>query len=170
VGVGIGGASGYPNSAGKIDQQAYYSSSDTLVGWSRSLFVMGALADYLSFGGWFGNGTFASHDWHAQMSGGGFRLEVFPLYVLVPSLKDLGVSAKLGLGSGKLIAKTSSSEGADGVQSYLGLGAFHEWTVAHALGGHAVIGPSLEYDAVVTRAVTAGSLAVGLRLAFYGGI
>jgi hypothetical protein len=170
LGVGFGGASGYPNSASKIDQPAYYTSSDLLLGRTTNLFVMGALADYLNFGLWYGSGHFASQAWSATSGGGGFRLEVFPLFTLVPSLKDLGVLASLGLGSSKLVSKDGSSAGADGVQSFLGTGVFYEWSLFHALGGHVALGPSLDYDAVVTRSITSGALSGGFRLAFYGGL
>src|SRR5437899_1240774 len=40
-GFGVAGASGYPNSASKIDDPSYYSSSDLLRGSGGSFFLMG---------------------------------------------------------------------------------------------------------------------------------
>src|SRR5262247_3119094 len=63
AGAGLAGSSGYPNSATKIDDPAFYSSSDLMVGSAFSLFLMGALTDYLNFGLWFGNARYASAHW-----------------------------------------------------------------------------------------------------------
>src|SRR5690349_16552769 len=53
LGVGPIGASGYPNDLSKIGDSNFYSASGWMVGNSESVMLMGALADYLSFGFWY---------------------------------------------------------------------------------------------------------------------
>jgi hypothetical protein len=171
LGAGLAGSSGYPNDSTKIDVAGYYSQSDLLFGAGGSLFVMGALADYLNFGFWFGRASYGSSDWRSSGSGGGFRVEGFPLYVLVPKLRDLGIFTQLGLGSTSLEVKstTASYPKADGVQSFIGAGAFYEWRLFDMIGGHVAAGPSLEYDVTYSRSIERHGVLAGGRLVFYGG-
>jgi hypothetical protein len=168
-GWGAAGSSGYPNNASKINDPNYYSASDLLGGSGGTFLVMGALADYVNFGIWFGGGTFESKDWKSTGGGAGLRVDLFPLYVLVPKLRDLAVFGQFGLGSTKLEAKAGGYEPAVGVQSYLGAGVFYEWSLFRMLGGHVSGGPSLEYDAIYSLSAERHSLMVGGRFAFYGG-
>jgi hypothetical protein len=170
VGAGVAGASGYPNNSDQIGDPNYYSSSNLLVGTGSALFVGGAFADYLNFGVWLGSQKFHSKDWRSTGGGGGFRLEVFPLFVLVPSLKNLGLEAQFGIGGASLQAQGGNYPEASGTQSFLGIGAFYEIPLFKALGGHGTIGPSFEYDNIFTQSVDRGSSLLGVRLAFYGGM
>ncbi len=170
LGVGLAGSSGYPNSATKIDDPAFYSASDLMTGFGSSLFVMGALTDYVSFGLWFGSGTYQSAGWRSSGAGGGFRVEAFPLYRLVPPLADLGVFTQLGLGATTLKTKRPGNyPEADGAQSFLGVGAFYEAWTPKLLGGHAAAGPTVEYDVITSRAIERHGALAGLRIVFYGG-
>jgi hypothetical protein len=170
LGYGLAGSSGYPNSATKIDVPAFYSSSDLMSGGGGSLFVMGALADYVSFGLWFGSATYQSADWRSTGFGVGFRVEAFPLYVLVPSLADLGVYTQLGVGSTSLTTKVAGNyPSADGAQSFLGAGMFYELLKPQLLGGHLAAGPSAEYDVITSRATERHGALAGVRVVFYGG-
>jgi len=171
AGGGIAGSSGYPNGASKIGDPAFYSSSDLMAGGGSSLFVMGALTDYLNFGLWFGQARFASSRWQSTGVGGGFRIEAFPLLSLVPILADLAVFTQLGIGSTTLHTKLPGNyPDADGAQSYLGAGAFYEWSLFKALGGHVSGGPSIEYDVITTPSIERHGALLGLRAAFYGGL
>jgi hypothetical protein len=173
-GYGLGGASGYPNNSTQIGNQAYYSSSDLLAGSGSALFIGGALADYLNFGFWFGGGTFQSHDWTLKEGAFGVRAEVFPLYSFAPVLKGLGAFAQFGFGTTTLDVKNPPQgvtyPEAKGTQSFIGVGALWEFTIFHLFGGHAVIGPTLEYDAYYSSPMSAGSGLLGGRFAFYGGM
>ncbi len=167
---GLAGSSGYPNSATKIDNPAFYSSSDLMTGGGASLFVMGALADYVSFGLWFGSSTFQSADWRSTGFGIGFRVEAFPLYTLVPQLADLGVFTQLGLGSTTLRTKLPGNyPSADGAQSYLAAGLFYEAFTPKLFGGHLAVGPSAQYDVITARSIERHGAVAGLRVVFYGG-
>jgi len=169
-GYGLGGASGYPNAASKIDDPNYYSASDLLVGNGSSLFIMGALADYANVGFWFGGGVFESKHWRSTGGGAGLRVELFPLYILYPKLRDLGVVGQFGIGSSKLESKIGDYPAAVGTQSFLGVGLFYEFKMFRALGGHAAGGPSFEYDVIASRSMERHGAMLGGRIAFYGGI
>jgi hypothetical protein len=168
-GGGVAGSSGYPNNATKIGDYDYYSASGWMAGSNFDLLIMGALADYLSFGFWFGAGNYQNRDWRSIGGGGGFRLEVFPLYTLVPKLKNLGVLGQFGIGSTTLDAKFNSGVSSDGTESFIGTGIFYEASVAKFFGGHASLGPSLEYDVITSRSIERNGLTFNLRAVFYGG-
>jgi hypothetical protein len=131
--------------------------------------VMGALTDYLNLGFWFATATFRGNNQHATHVGVGLRVEAFPLIALVPRLEGLGVFSQFGLGSGKLTMRSSIVPDAVGTQSFIGLGAFYEWSFAHVLGGHFGVGPSLEYDAVWSLPFEQHGLLATARFVFYGG-
>jgi hypothetical protein len=167
-GVAFAGSSGYPNNARLLDNPEFYSSSPMLVGWSSSWFLMGALTDYVSFGPMLTLATFESDAWKSTGWGFGFRGEVFPLVKLVPKLADAAVYAQLGVGSTELRAK-GPYPSADGTQSFLGIGLHHEWRLARLLGGHAALGPEIEYDVIRAESIERHWLTIGLRVAWYGG-
>ncbi len=169
AGLGVAGSSGYPKAASKIDDPAYYSSSNLLAGSGGTFFVLGSLTDYLSFGFWFGGATFESNDWRSTGSGGGVRVEVFPFGGIAPRLKNLGLLGQAGLGVSKLHEKAGIYPDANGSQSFLSAGVFYEIPLFKMIGGHVALGPSLEYDAIFTPSIERHSAMLGARLAFYGG-
>jgi hypothetical protein len=167
-GIAFAGASGYPNNENFIGNPNYYSASPLLVGWSTSFFLMGAISDYLSIGPMFTIATFESDKWKSSGVGVGLRGEVFPLVSLVPALADTSVYAQLGVGSTQLRAKGPYPT-ADGTQSFVGIGLHHEWRLTRLLGGHAAVGPDLEYDVITSHAAERHWMTLGLRVAWYGG-
>jgi hypothetical protein len=83
----------------------------------------------------------------------------------------LGLSAQFGVGSAKLMTKLPGHyPSADGVQSFLGLGAFYEWSIAKAIGGHFAGGPSVEYDVITAQSIGRNAFVAGGRFVFYGGM
>lgn len=164
-----GTAAGYPNQASEIGVPAYYGAGGAMAGGGVNAFVMGALADVFNFGLWIGYTVIQNNDWRSEGLGGGFRLEAFPLYSLVPKLKDLGLFAQFGIGSANLEAQRGYYPGADGVQSYVSFGAFYEWTIIHMKRGHFTLAPSVEYDYVGARSIDRHTFGLGLRVAFYSG-
>jgi hypothetical protein len=168
VGAALAGASGYPNDVSKENDPAYFSDGGTLLGGGGEVFVMGAFADYLNFGFWGGSTSVSNGNYRSHGSGGGFRVEAFPLYELVPSLSGLGFFAKFGLGDAKLTSKDGSTPEAGGTQSYVGTGVFLEWKLWSMLGGHVSAGPSVEIDYVYAPSIDWHGGFVGGRLAFYG--
>ena len=169
VGIGLGAASGYPNDSNDIGNPSDYSASGWMAGSSETLFVMGALTDYLNVGFFFRQSNFRNGDWRSSGSGGGLRLEAFPLAVVYPRLSGLGLMAQFGIGSAKLSSSTPGLPEAGGTQSFGGGGVLYEWTFWHALGGHFAAGPSLEFEAIWSEPLERHGLLATGRLAFYGG-
>lgn len=164
-----GTAAGYPNQASQIGDPTYYGAGGAMAGGGLNGYVMGALADVFNFGLWFGYTVIQNNDWRSEGVGGGFRLEAFPFYSLVPKIRDLGFFAQFGIGSANLEAQHGLYPGADGVQSYVSVGAFYEWTVLRMKHGHFTFAPSIEYDYVGARSIDRHTLGLGLRVAFYSG-
>ena len=168
LGAGLVGASGYPNDSSKIGEQSYYSASGWMLGTAQSLFVMGALSDYISVGFWYAHATAANGDWRSNGNGGGLRVEVFP-FAGIQRFAGLGLLGQFGLGGGSLSAKQPGYPEATGTQSFVLAGVFHEWSSGHVLGGHFAIGPSLEYGAIWSQSFERHGLTANARLVFYGG-
>jgi hypothetical protein len=169
-GAGLAESSGYPNDVNRIGDPSAYSASGAMLGSGGSVFVMGALADYVNFGVWFGAVRASNGDFRSSGRGGGFRVEAFPLYRLVPALKDFGVMARFGIGGANLDTTLPGNyPGADGTQSYLGAGVFQEFRIFKMLGGHVSIGPALDYDAIFSRSIEWHGMTLGGRFVFYGG-
>ncbi len=168
-GAGVVGASGYPNDVTQIGDPRYYAASGWMVGTSTSLMLMGALTDYLSFGFWYAHATAENRDFRSRGDGGGLRVEAFPLVSIAPSFAGLGLAAQFGIGSANLPSKTPGVPTAEGTQSFVGAGVFHEWTLARLLGGHLAAGPSLEYDAIWSQPFERHGLTASARVVFYGG-
>jgi hypothetical protein len=169
LGVGFGGASGYPNDSTKIGDPRYYLASGPMAGTSETVLLMGALTDYLSFGAWFNHASYAAHDFHSEGSAGGLRVDTFPLVRLYPRLGGLALFAEFGIGGGNLRSEVPGVETAQGTQSFVGFGSFYEWSFGHLFGGHFAVGPSLELDATVTQPFNREGLVASARLVFFGG-
>jgi hypothetical protein len=167
-GVAVSGASGTPNDAKLLDDPAAYSESPLLLGWSSSYFLMGALADWISFGPMFTVAGAESPSWKSTGVGGGVRVEIFPLVTLMPAFADLAAYAHLGVGSAEVRAK-GPYPASEGTQSLFGIGVHHEWRLGGLLGGHAAAGPMLEYDAIRSTSSERHWLTTGFRLVWYGG-
>lgn len=167
-GFGLAASSGYPNDPKFIGNEAYYSSTPMLAGHATSFFLMGAFTDWVSFGPMVNVATFENDTWKSTGFGVGFRLETFPLLRLFPTLADTSVYSQLGFGSAALRAKLDVPD-SDGSQSFLGVGIHHEFRLARLLGGHAAIGPFVEYDAIFAKPIERHWLSVGVRIAWYGG-
>jgi hypothetical protein len=164
-----GTAAGYPNQAAQIGDPSYYGAGGVMGGGGVNGYVMAALADVFNFGLWFGYSVVANKDWSSEGLGGGFRLEAFPLYSLVPALRDLGFFGQFGIGSANLEPEHGTYPGSDGIQSYISIGAFYEWTFLQTKHGHFTIAPSLEYDYVFARSIDRHTAGLGLRVAYYSG-
>jgi hypothetical protein len=169
-GAGIGRGSGYPNDSSKIGDPSYYWSSGWMPGTGESVFVMGAFADYFSFGFFYQGAVYRNADLRSGGEGGGLRIEAFPLAIVYPRLANLGGLAEFGIGTAGLDSrKNVPAPAAGGTQSFAGIGVFYEWPFAHLLGGHLAAGPILEYDAIWTQPFDRYGLLASVRVAFYGG-
>jgi hypothetical protein len=166
-GLGLASSAGYPNDSNDIGNPDYYAASGLLAGGGGSGFVMGALTDYLSFGFWGGAATFNNATWHSTGPGGGLRLELFPLYALGKAFRDLGVYTQVGIGGTTLVYRDAPGVSSSGVASALGAGVFYEFWLLKAGRGHFALGPSLEYDAVVSEPIERHGALFGARLVWY---
>jgi hypothetical protein len=169
VGATVFGASGYPNDVTKIGDPAQYAASGFMLGSSETLFVMGALADYLNFGFWYAHAAASNRDFVSSGDGGGLRVEIFPLIGYRPRFAGLGLLGQFGVGIGSLSLAKEHASVSEGTQSFIAAGAFYEWSFGHFLGGHIEVGPSLEYDAIFSLAFERHGLVASARLAFCGG-
>jgi hypothetical protein len=169
AGAGPVGASGYPNDLTKIGDPGYYAASGWMLGNGETLFVMGALADYLNVGFWYTHESAENKDWRSIGNGGGLRVEAFPLLDVFPRLAGLGALAQFGLGSGFLESKVLNTPRDEGTQSFIATGVLYEWSFGHLLGGHLGAGPTLEYHAVWSQAFERHGLLASARFVFYGG-
>lgn len=167
-GGALGASSGYPSNPKYIDNPDFYASSPMLGGFSTSYFLMGALSDYFSFGPNVTIATLESAEWKSTGFGIGARGEFFPFVHAVPVLADLAAYAHLGIGSSELRPK-GPYPSASGTQSFLGIGIHHEWRLTRLLGGHAALGPYIEYDTIRTPSYERHWASVGLRVVWYGG-
>jgi hypothetical protein len=167
-GIAFAGASGYPNDVKLLNNPDFYSQSPLLVGYSTSLFVLGALSDYVNFGPVFTTANFESAAWKSTGFGLGFRGEFFPFVDLFPALANTAAFAQLGFGRTELRAK-GNYPSADGSQSMLGLGVHHELRLGTLLGGHAALGPELEWNLIDAKTASRNWLTAGLRVVWYGG-
>jgi hypothetical protein len=170
LGTGLGGASGYPNNSSDIGNEADYSASGFMVGTTESIFLMGALSDYVSFGFMFNHGLFRNPNFYSNTDGVGLRIEGYPLVGLGRRWQGLGLLAQFGFGTGDLVSKPPNLPEAEGSQSFGAAGVFYEWSVGvMRTGGHIGIGPSLEYDAIWSQPFESHGLVASLRVAFYSG-
>jgi hypothetical protein len=166
VGGGMGAGVGYPNDTNDIGK-LHHQASGWMPGVGGTLLFLGALADYLNVGFWYAHATFGDQGRRAGQDGIGLRVEAFPLIALSPGWAGLGAFSEFGFGSARL--NTPGQPQVGGTQSMIGVGALYEWSVAHLLGGHLGVGPSLEYDAVFTTPYAQNGVIANLRLVFYGG-
>ncbi len=169
MGLGLAGASGYPNAATKIGDPAYYDGSDVMGGGGGSIFGMGALTDWLNFGFFYARANFRSGQWSTYGGGGGVRVELFPLYRVYPRLRDLGVYGQFGIGTDTLTPTSGNREASSGTQSFLGAGVFYELFLGTGLGGHFAAGPMFEYDVETTQSNARQCALLGGRVALYTG-
>ncbi len=170
AGAGLASTTGYPAKVTKVDDPAYYAKSGTLYGTTSSLLVMAALVDYLNFGIFMTSGRYENSAVDVRSFGGGVRVEAYPFYSRGRGWRDLAVYASFGLGGSKLEAKNNPlSLGAEGVQSFVGVGALYEWSFGHLFGGHFAGGPSLGYDAIFSSSIEQHAVSLTGRIAYYGG-
>ncbi len=130
---------------------------------------MYSLSDWLSFGAFYSRAQFRSGQWFTYGGGGGIRVDLFPLYYVSRSLRDLGVYGQFGIGTSTLSPTSGSQEPASGTESFLGGGIFYELFLGKGLGGHWAAGPTLEYDVQVTDSNQRYGALLGGRVAFYTG-
>jgi hypothetical protein len=162
AGLGVGSFTGYPNEVAKIDNPEYRSSTGLAPASGYSIWLGGALRDWLTVG----VGLFTSGGGKDDTVGGGgafgMHIESFPLYALGGTLRDLGLVTEFGAGGGAL--QEDGDETANGGNmSFIGLGAFWEplrfWHMSH--------GPIIMYKTMFSDTMNGNAAFAGWRVAFY---
>jgi hypothetical protein len=98
LGGGVGAAYGYPNDSAKIGHPAYHATSGAGAALGSTIWIGGALADWLSFGVGFGYSNILSAETSSPAPYGLFHTDLYPLYGLGKAFRDLGAMADFGLG------------------------------------------------------------------------
>ena len=134
-----------------------------------SLFVMGALSDYLSFGFLFGHGALQNPDWRSNGDGGGLRIEAFPLVGLVPRCRARRARRVRHRHRRPHLVQAPASRGHRDAVVPAGRASSTSGRFGSLFGGHFGVGPSLEYDAIWSQPFERHGLVASARLVFYGG-
>ncbi len=172
LGGSLGNVSGYPNDVAKRGKPEFLTDTGFAYGGNATLWLGGALADWLVFGAGLsasyaqGNGTVVQGFTFL------FRTEIFPLFSLGGAFHDLGLSVDTGAGSytgevenkpsgdaGKLIAPVIES----GAASRVGIGAFYDGLRVSKLSG----GPFVSFDYTWSSNMAQPLLMIGFRGALY---
>jgi len=167
LGLGLGKAAGYPNDAKKIGRQTYYSETDIGAGGGLTLWIGGALADWLTFGIGLSGGNITASDLASPATAFTFRTEVFPLFAGGGHLRDLGLALETGGGVATITTtKDTSTKLADSSgASRVGFGGFYEgirlWKVS--------MGPFAGGEYMWSDTMRRGELVIGWRTALYAG-
>ncbi len=166
LGAGTARFEGYPNEASKLDDARYFSSVGLKPGGVASVLILAALTDYLNVGLWFGFGAFGAGGDSGKTSGGGLRVEGYPLSWVSPRYRNWGVFGQFGVGTGSL--KRSDAIVAEGTQSFFALGSYYEFEVMRQPGGLAMLGPELSAQLIDSVSFKSQAVLLSLRFAFYG--
>jgi hypothetical protein len=125
LGLGLGAANGFPNDSKKIGRAEYYTESGIGFATGSSLWLGGALSDWLTFGVGAGYSMILSGDTESRSGMLLFHTDVYPLYALGGPLQDVGAMFQAGFGFPTTIDTKTEETLIDGAgSSYLFLGGF----------------------------------------------
>jgi hypothetical protein len=168
VGVGLLAADGYPNTVQALSDPTAEVRTGLVPGASLSLWLGGALRDWLTFGIGFRSSSGFSPDRLTSLPALLLHVEGFPLFFKGGHFKDLGLALDGGLGSGTIFGvidqKALDPLASGGAMSFLGLTAFYEplrfW--------HFSAGPGIGYMHAFSQSLTSHQVLLSFRLTFYG--
>jgi hypothetical protein len=162
----LGGASGYPNDANKIDRDEYYTNTGVAFGGGGMVWIGGALTDWISVG--LGVTYAALFPTDQLLTGGSVELhvEAFPAWALGGVWRELGVYVLTGAG----LATLELAEGSDplvdtGAASRIGAGVFYEGIRAWQISMGPFVGGDLLWSPSALRPVAL----LGWRTVLYTG-
>lgn len=158
LGFGVAGISGYPADVKKAGYAAYYATTDARPAPNLSVWVGGALSDWLNFGfGVTGGLLLATGDNTTQSFAGMFHIEAFPLFYVSDKLRDLGLMFDAGSGIARLIDPKDRKLVDSTAASMVGGGVFWEpiqfWRIR---GGPFLVGNYMWSGTAQRPAVYAG--------------
>jgi len=168
----LGNVTGYPNDLRKVGRAEYRADLGAAFGGSATVWLGGALADWLVFGVGLGGSRLEGNGAVAQGVTFLFHTEVFPLFTLGGRWRDLGIS--LDTGAGNIVAdlsdKPAGSAGKlipalidSGAASRVGASIFYDglrlWKVS--------AGPFVSFDYTWSGTLSQPLALVGWRTALY---
>jgi hypothetical protein len=166
VGVGIASIAGYPNDVKKIGFAPYYTATGARPAALVEGWIGGALTDWITFAvGFAGTPISAAGSDGARTLAGAFHIEAFPLFYVVPALRDLGVSFDAGTGVSSVTDAMGNKLVDSSAASFVGAGVF--WEPLHLWRFRA--GPFLLGDYMWSDTVRRPALFAGFRTSLYTG-
>jgi hypothetical protein len=164
LGLGVGAANGFPADARKIGREEFYTESGLGLSTLGSLWIGGALADWLTFGVGGGFALIRADGTESPAPFMFFHTDIYPLYGLEGAFRNLGMTTDFGLA----FAKTTDNETGDvlidaGGASHLFVGAFFEGIEVWKMK----MGPSLGLDYMFSQTLRRPSAIAGFRVSLY---
>ncbi len=98
AGAGVGASNGFPADTRKVGRAEFYTESGLGLATTATLWIGGALADWLTFGVGGGIGVIVNGETISPAPTAVFHSDVYPLYALGGALRNLGVTLDFGLG------------------------------------------------------------------------
>lgn len=166
IGASLGSAAGFPNDPTKIGLIRNYTDSGIGAGFGGRAWAGFALRDFLVFGASFGAFGFDSGNQVTFAGTVGFHTEVFPLFPLGGTFRELGLALETGIGTGIVTPTDDTSKLLvdGGLTSSIGVSAFYE---GFRIGPKLSMGPYLGYDYVWSSSMRGGAFVLGWRTALY---
>jgi hypothetical protein len=165
VGLGIGAANGFPNDAKQIGREAFYTESGLGLATGGSLWIGGALADWLTVGVGGGFSRIFADGVQSDAPIMLFHSDVYPLYTLGGAWRDVGAVFDMGLGFPKAVDTATDETLIDGSgASYVFVGATYEGIEL----GPLKLGPYAGLHHMFSQTIRRPLALVGFRVSFYG--
>jgi hypothetical protein len=165
LGLGLGAANGFPNDAKQIGREAFYTESGLGFATASSLWIGGALADWLNFGVGGGFSRVFADGIVSDAPLLVFHADFFPLYSLGAAFRDVALMTEMGLGFPKAVDTTTDEVLIDGSgASYVFLGAAYEGLELGPLR----MGPYAGVHSMFSETIRRPLAIVGFRASFYG--
>jgi hypothetical protein len=166
VGAALGSSAGFPNDPTKIGLIRNYTDSGIGFGYGARAWAGFALRDFLVFGASIGTLGFDAGKHVVFIGTVGFHTEIFPLFPLGGTFRELGLAFETGIGTGILTPSddTSTILVDGGLTSAIGLSAFYEGI---RVGPKLSMGPYLAYDYTWSSSMRGGAFVLGWRTALY---
>lgn len=155
---------GYPNKVQEIGDPDYRVSMDAPFYSGGSLFIGGAIRDYLTVALALTGGS--AKQGGLTLSGGlvGLRIESYPGFALGGAWEDIGLVAEVGAGSTNITDAGSNVVAEGGSMRSLGVGAFWQpWQ-----WWHFAFGPGLMFTHQSSDSMHVNAFGLALRSVFYG--
>ncbi|MFO0617353.1 MAG: hypothetical protein U0414_32455 [Polyangiaceae bacterium] len=163
VGIGFGASNGFPNDAKKIGYSEYYTESGIGLATGGTLWIGGALGDWVNFGFAGGYSNIFADGSTSPAPLGGFHADVYPLFLLGKAFRDLGATFDFGLSFPKTVDENDKTLIDGGMCSYLFAGAFYEGIQAWQLK----MGPYLGAHYIFSDSERRPAMLAGFRITVY---